>query len=136
MQRLEHAGGFFATGHAEIEPLFLSQEDGVGIILTIVPALAAVLLAHGRHHPTAQGPPFGELHALVLTAAPFLDTEHLAVLVRICTDTAVGFHWMGSMLASQELTTALTAFVPQLGADHAIVLDVPKHLLGIARPRD
>ena len=64
VQRLEHAGGFLAAGHAEIQPLFLLRKDRVGIVLTVVAALAAVLLRHRRHHAAAQRPAFGELHAL------------------------------------------------------------------------
>src|SRR5262249_24058768 len=41
LQRLEHAGGFFATGHAEIQALLLLQEDGVRIVPTVVSALSA-----------------------------------------------------------------------------------------------
>ena len=64
VQRLEHAGGFLATGHAEIQPLFFLREDGVGIVLTGVSALSAVLLSHCRHHPPVQRTAFGELHAI------------------------------------------------------------------------
>src|SRR5262247_4860910 len=64
VQRLEHAGGFFATGHAEIQSLFLFEEDGVRIVLTVVSALSAVLLSHRRHHPPAQRTAFGKLHAI------------------------------------------------------------------------
>src|SRR3989304_4772693 len=56
VQRLERARGFLAAGHAEIEPLFLPQENRVCIVLTIVSALSAILLAHGRHHATPQRP--------------------------------------------------------------------------------
>ena len=64
VQRLERAGGFFATGHAKIQSLLLLQEDGVRIVLTVVSALSAVLLSHRCHHPPAQRTAFGELHAI------------------------------------------------------------------------
>jgi hypothetical protein len=64
VQRLEHARGFLAAGNAEIEPRLGLAGDRVGIVVTIVTALAAVLLRHRRHHPPPQRPAFGELHAV------------------------------------------------------------------------
>ena len=32
LERLQHAGGFLAAGHAEVEPLFRLAEDRVGIV--------------------------------------------------------------------------------------------------------
>src|SRR6202044_3814355 len=61
---LEHARGVFAAGHAQVQPLLVFQDDGVGVILAIVAALAAILLAHGRHEPPPQRPALGELHAI------------------------------------------------------------------------
>ncbi len=64
VERLEHARGVFAAGHAQVQPLLVFQDDGVGVVLAIVAALAAILLAHGRHEPPPQRPAFGKLHAL------------------------------------------------------------------------
>src|SRR5262252_827430 len=63
-QLLEHAGGFLAAGHAQVQPLLLAQKDRVRIILAVIAALAAILLAHRRHHPPPQRTAVGELHAL------------------------------------------------------------------------
>ena len=64
IELLEHAGGVLAARHAEVQPLFLLEEDRVGIVLAVVAALAAILLRHRRHHPPPQRPAFGELHAV------------------------------------------------------------------------
>ena len=64
MQRLQHPGGFLAARHAEVQPLFLLLEQRVGVFLAVVAALAAILLAHRRHHLAAQRLAVGELHAL------------------------------------------------------------------------
>ena len=40
-------------GTHEIQPRLFLKEDGVGIVLTIVSALSAVLLTHCRHQPPA-----------------------------------------------------------------------------------
>ena len=64
VERFEHARGVFAAGHAQVQPLFVFQDDGVGVILAIVAALAAILLAHGGHEPPPQRAAFGELHAV------------------------------------------------------------------------
>ena len=63
-ERLEHAGGFLAARHAEVQPLFFLVEQRVGVLLAVVAALAAILLAHRRHHLAAQRLAVGELHAL------------------------------------------------------------------------
>ena len=60
---LDHAGGFLAARHAEIQPLFLAGNDRTGIILAVVAALAAILLRHRRHHLPAQRLVVRELHA-------------------------------------------------------------------------
>ena len=64
MQRLQHAGGFLAARHAQIQPRLFLAEQRVRIVLAVVAALAAVLLAHRRHHPARAAAAFGELHAL------------------------------------------------------------------------
>ena len=64
VQRLQHAGGFLAAGHAEVEPRFALACDRVGIIVAIIAALAAILLRHRGHHPPPQRPAFGKLHAV------------------------------------------------------------------------
>ena len=53
MQRLQHAGGFLAARHAQVQPLLFLGEQRIGIVLAVVAALAAVLLAHRRHHAAA-----------------------------------------------------------------------------------
>ena len=64
VQRLQHAGGFLAARHAQVQPLFFLAEQRIRIVLAVVAALAAVLLAHRRHHAAGQRPALGELHAL------------------------------------------------------------------------
>src|SRR5437763_1487271 len=61
---LQHAGGFLAARHAEIQPLLGLLHDLVGVGLAGVTALAAILLRHGGHHAPAQRPALGHLHAL------------------------------------------------------------------------
>ncbi len=63
-ERLQHAGGFLAAGHAEVQPLLGLLHDLVGVGLAGVAALAAILLRHGRHHAPAQRPALGHVHAL------------------------------------------------------------------------
>ncbi len=76
MKLSEHACGVFAAGHAEIEPLFRLGEQRVRIILAIIAALAAILLAHRRHHAGRQHFTFGKLH-------PFREYERRIVPGRI-----------------------------------------------------
>ncbi len=64
MQRLQHAGGFLAARHAQVQPFLFLGEQRIRIVLAVVAALAAVLLAHRRHHTAWQGPALGKLHAL------------------------------------------------------------------------
>ena len=64
MQFLEHAGGFLAARHAQVQPLFLAGKDRTRVILAVVAALAAILLRHRRHHLPAQRLGVGQLHAL------------------------------------------------------------------------
>ena len=64
VQDLERAQRLLAARHAQIELRFLLGKDRVGVVLAIVTALAAILLAHGRHHAPAQRPAFGELQSL------------------------------------------------------------------------
>ena len=64
-ERLEHARGVLAARGAEIEPRLLARREGVRITLAIIAALAAILLRHGRHHPSPQRSAFSELHARV-----------------------------------------------------------------------
>src|SRR6185369_3191774 len=64
VKRLHHAGGFLATRHAQVQPLFLAGEDRAGIILAVIAALAAVLLRHRRHQLPAYGLRLGQRHAL------------------------------------------------------------------------
>ena len=64
VERLQHAGGFLAARHAQVQPLFFLRDDEVRIVLAIVAALAAVLLRHRGHHLAPQRLAFGELHAL------------------------------------------------------------------------
>ncbi len=54
IELLQHAGGFLAARHAEIQPLFLLDEDRSRIVLAVVAALAAILLRHRRHHAARQ----------------------------------------------------------------------------------
>ena len=61
MERLQHAGGFLAARHAQVQPLFLLGEDEIGIVLAIVAALAAILLRHRGHHAPAQRRPSGKV---------------------------------------------------------------------------
>ena len=84
MQRLERAGGFFATGHAEIQPLFFSRNDGVRIVLAGVAALSAVLLSHRRHHPPAQRATVGELHAIRQSHRRVVPGRVAVVVGRLC----------------------------------------------------
>ena len=64
VQRLEHARGFLAAGHAEIEARFALGCDRVGIVVAIIAALAAILLRHRGHHPPPQRAALGKLHAI------------------------------------------------------------------------
>ena len=64
VQLLEHAGGVLASGHAQVQPLFLLLEDRQRIFLAARAALAAILLGHRRHHAARQRPAFRELHAV------------------------------------------------------------------------
>ena len=65
VQRFERAQRLLAARHTQVELGFFVQRDGISVVLAIVAALPAILLAHGRHHPSPQRPAFGELHALV-----------------------------------------------------------------------
>jgi hypothetical protein len=64
IERLERPRGVLAARHAKIQPLLALDEDRIGIVLAIVPALAAILLAHRRHHAPPQRPAFRKPHAL------------------------------------------------------------------------
>ncbi len=64
IERFEHAGGFLAARHAQVQAPFGARKQCVGIVLAVVTALAAVLLRHCRHHAPPQRLPFGEPHAL------------------------------------------------------------------------
>ena len=61
---LEHAGGVFATRHAQVQPLFLLGKQRVRIVVAVVAALTAVLLRHRGHHAPPQRTAFRELHAV------------------------------------------------------------------------
>ena len=76
VERLEHAGGFLAARHAQVQPLFFLRDDEVGIVLAIVAALAAILLRHRGHHAPPQRPAFGERHALGERQASGRATAH------------------------------------------------------------
>src|SRR3954452_17822706 len=64
MQRLQHPRRFLASGNAKVETRFRLVGDRLRVVVAIVAALAAVLLGHGRHHPSAQWPAFSERHAI------------------------------------------------------------------------
>src|SRR5215472_3410216 len=64
VEGFEHPRGFFATGDAKVQPLFALEEDRIGVVLATVAALAAILLAHRRHHAPPQRPHIGKLHSL------------------------------------------------------------------------
>ena len=64
VQRLQHPGGFLAAGHAQIQARFRLARDGLGIVVAVIAALAAILLRHRRHHAPAHRASFGELHAV------------------------------------------------------------------------
>jgi hypothetical protein len=64
VQRLQHPGGFLAAGDAQIETRLRFAGDGVGVVVAIIAALAAILLRHRRHHAPAQRAAFGEFHAV------------------------------------------------------------------------
>ena len=83
MQRLDHAGGVLAAGHAQIQPRFLAFEDRAGIFLAVVAALAAILLRHRRHQLPAQRLAFGELHALGQRQRLVVPGRAAVVILRI-----------------------------------------------------
>ncbi len=64
VQRLQHPRGLLAAGDAEIEPRFALVRDRVRIVAAIIAALTAILLRHGRHHPSPHRSAFGQLHAI------------------------------------------------------------------------
>ena len=54
MQRLQHARRRLAAGYAQVQALFLLEEQSIGVLLAGVAALAAILLGHRRHHSPPQ----------------------------------------------------------------------------------
>ena len=64
IERLQHPGGFLAAGNTEVEPRLAFARDRFRIIVTVIAALAAILLRHRRHHAPAQRAAFGEFHAV------------------------------------------------------------------------
>ena len=94
---------FFPPGTHRFNRSSFFQDDGVGVILAIVAALAAILLAHGRHETARQRPAFGELHALA--------KRHRRIMPGICPSSP----------SSSGLPRAVAAPVPMTWFVSAVV---------------
>ena len=81
-QRLQHARRRLAARNAEIEARLGLLGDGAGVVLAIVAALAAILLAHRRHHAPPQRPPLGQRHALIERHGRIVPGRLIVIAVR------------------------------------------------------